>query len=197
MLMGRLGTITTADYLPYTEYLRLLKCLEEDGDYRGVLYCTLSFCLALRVSDILKLKWYNIYGKNNVTVTEKKTKKTKPIVIGANAQQRISDSYKKMGKPQLDDYIFKTPRKDAPITKQYINKVLKEWKEKYKLEVGNISTHTFRKTFGRYVYEKMNHSNESLVLLNRIFRHSSIQTTMIYIGIRDEEIKDIFEELEL
>ena len=102
-----------------------------------------------------------------------------------------------MGKPQLDDYIFKTPRKDAPITKQYINKVLKEWKEKYKLEVGNISTHTFRKTFGRYVYEKMNHSNESLVLLNRIFRHSSIQTTMIYIGIRDEEIKDIFEELEL
>ena len=40
-----------------------------------------------------------------------------------------------------------------PLTIQCVNKKLKDFKYDYKVKIGNFSTHTFRKTFGRYVYE--------------------------------------------
>lgn len=54
---------------------------------------------------------------------------------------------------------------------------MKEWKAKYKLDIENFSTHTFRKTFGRYVYDTSENKSEALLLLNRIFNHSNIEIT--------------------
>lgn len=82
------------------------------------------------------------------------------------------------------------------MSTQYINRVMKTWKDKYNLHIGNISSHTFRKTFGRYVYDKMNRTEEAIILLQRIFRHSSPQTTMIYIGLRDDEVNKIFDTID-
>ena len=96
----------------------------------------------------------------------------------------------------MSNYIV-TNKHGNPVSRQYLNVIVKLWKKKYSLELGNFSTHTFRKTFGRYVYEKMGRSQESLVYLNHIFRHTSIQTTMIYIGIRDDEVGGIFNSIEV
>ena len=172
--MSMKGSITTSDYLPFTEYQRLVKNLEDEGEYRWAAYCLLSFCLALRVSDILKLKWEDVYHAQ-----------TTKVVL-----------YDKMGRPAMSNYIV-TNKHGNPVSRQYLNVIVKLWKKKYSLELGNFSTHTFRKTFGRYVYEKMGRSQESLVYLNHIFRHTSIQTTMIYIGIRDDEVGGIFNSIEV
>lgn len=83
------------------------------------------------------------------------------------------------------------------MTIQYVNMKLKEFKYKYKLRIDNFSTHTFRKTFGRYVYDKSEHSAESLILLNKILNHSSIQVTKTYIGITQEEVAGIFASISL
>ena len=188
------GTITTADYLDFNEYKRLIKCLEEEGKYKDCLYAMLSFCLGLRISDVLKLRWEEIIGCRFIIVTEKKTKKTKRIPISLETARHIEQIYRKLGKPDLNELVF-VGRNEKPLTRQGVNLKLKKWKLKYDLNISNFSSHTFRKTFGRYVYETMGRSNEALVLLNRIFRHSSISTTMIYIGLRDDEISDIFNNL--
>ncbi len=191
------GSITTANYLEYGEYKRLIVELESEGEYRWSLYCILSFCLGLRISDVLKLKWTDVLERRNVTLTEKKTGKTKTIPIGLKTAQHILRIYDKLDSPNLDDYVFVSPETGRPITRQAVNKKLKVWKTKYKLEIENFSSHTFRKTFGRYVYETMDRSDEALILLNRIFRHTSLQTTMVYIGLRDDEINKIFNNLEV
>jgi len=190
------GSITKSDYLPFEEYQKLVRGLESDGEFKWAAYCLLSFCLALRVSDILKLRWADVYEMNGTIVTEKKTGKTKMIPIGKNTQEHISDLYDKMGRPPLRDFIV-TNKNGEPITRQYTNRIVKKWKTKYSLKLGNFSTHTFRKTFGRYVYEKMGRTQESLVLLNQIFRHTSIQTTMIYIGLRDDETGKLFSSIDV
>ena len=59
------------------------------------------------------------------------------------------------------------------------------------------STHTFRKTFGRYVYELMGRSAEGLILLNQIFRHSNLETTRRYIGLAQEDIDKVFDSIRL
>ena len=196
LVMSLRGSITTSDYLPFEEYQRLVNELENDGQYMWAVYCLLSFCLALRVSDILKLRWKDIYEASSVKVTEKKTGKTKYVPIGNNTRERVTKLYGKMGKPSMNSFIIVNSH-GGVISRQYINMIVKEWKKKYNLQIGNFSTHTFRKTFGRYVYNKLGRTQEALVCLNRIFRHASIQTTMIYIGLRDDEIGGIFNSIDI
>ena len=81
------------------------------------------------------------------------------------------------------------------MTIQYINQVLKDIKYRYRLDINHFSTHTFRKTFGRYVYDTNNHSADSLLLLNKILKHSSIEVTKAYIGITQDEISSIFNSI--
>lgn len=197
--MSRKGTLTSADYFQYDEFKRLVDCLVKDGQHIWAFYCLLSFCLGLRSSDVRKLKWQDVLNKRSVIVTEQKTGKTKGIPIGQNTADHISKMFALAGEPNLDTYIFCTSRakENTPVTIQYVNRIAKTWKAKYKLNIGNFSTHTFRKTFGRYVYEKRNRSTDALIELNRIFRHANLQTTLIYIGITDDNIYGVFDSIHL
>lgn len=195
--MSRKGSLTTADYFNYDEFKRLIDCLVKDRQHIWAFYCLMSFCLGLRSSDVRKLKWEDVLNKRSVVVTEQKTGKTKGIPIGQNTAEHISKMYELEGEPKLGDYIFCTQRskENTPVSIQYINRLAKKWKMKYKLNIGNFSTHTFRKTFGRYVYEKRNRSTDALIELNRIFRHANLQTTLIYIGITDDNIYSVFDSM--
>lgn len=196
--MSKKGTITTADYLPYGEFQRLVGCLMNDKQYMWATYCSLSFCLGLRASDVRKLRWEDVLGSRGITVTEKKTNKTKNIPIGAQPAAFIQKAYTLMGEPPTHTYIFQSHFTDnKPISIQYINRIVKQWKAKYTLSIDRISTHTFRKTFGHYYWEKSGRSEQSLIELNRVFRHANLQTTMIYIGITNDNIYNIFNSIEL
>ena len=74
--------------------------------------------------------------------------------------------------------------------------LLKEIKVKYKLKVKNFSTHSFRKTFGRQVYNQNSENAElALVKLMELFNHSSIGITKRYLGLRQEELLQTYDSL--
>ena len=196
--MSLKGSITKADYLPFEDYKKLVQLLIDKEKYYWACYCILSFCTGLRYSDVSRLKWSDVLNQKHLIISAKKTGKTHLIPIGDNASDHLSTLYKRLGYPKLTSYILATTKNpDKPASIQYINGELKRMAKKYKLSIDNFSTHTFRKTFGRYVYEKSGRSNESLLYLNRIFKHRDINTTMIYLGIRDEEIASIFHSIEI
>lgn len=193
--MAKKNQLTTSDHLKYPEYQRLLECLHNDGEYRWEMYARLSFCTACRASDVMQFKWCQILDKAAIVVTEKKTKKTRRIPLNPSVQRKFKELYDLLGKPDKKDYILQSSHGDKPMTIQYINQRLKDFKYKYRLQIDHFSTHTFRKTFGRYVYDTHNHSAESLMLLNKILAHSSIEVTKAYIGITQDEIGDIFDSI--
>lgn len=193
--MAKKNQLTTSDHLKYSEYQRLLECLHNDGEYRWEMYARLSFCTACRASDVMQFKWNQILDMAAVVVTEKKTKKTRRIPLNPSVQRKFRELYELLGKPDKKDYILQSSHGDRPMTIQYINQRLKDFKYKYRLQIDHFSTHTFRKTFGRYVYDTHNHSAESLMLLNKILAHSSIEVTKTYIGITQDEIGDIFDSI--
>ena len=196
--MSKKGSITTADYLPFSDYQKLVQSLINEKKYWWAAYCILSFCTGLRFSDVSRLKWIDILDQKNIVITAKKTGKTHIIPIGANASDHFQTLYVKMGRPKKSDYILGGQTNNEKVVSiQYINRKLKQMVRKYELNIDNFSTHTFRKTFGRYVYEKSGRSNEALVYLNRIFKHNNLNTTMIYLGIRDDEIAGIFNSIEI
>ncbi|WP_203558266.1 tyrosine-type recombinase/integrase [Bacteroides sp. 224] len=193
--MAKKNQLTTSDYLEYSEYERLLQLLHDDKKYIWELYSRLSFCTACRVSDVLNLHWKDILDKDQVTVLEIKTGKLRSIKFNASVKKKTNELYRLLGSPSIEEHIFQTNRSKGAFTKQYINRKLKEFKSKYRINIGNFSTHTFRKTFGRYVYEANNRSEESLILLCKVLNHSSTAITKTYIGIRQDEIDNIFDSI--
>jgi integrase len=190
--MAQKGVLTTADYFPIDDFYSFLGILRAEKEHMWELFCYVAFSCQLRCSDVIARRWVDILGKDTTLITEKKTGKNREIELNKNVRKRYNEIYQLMGKPDLQEYIFKSPYTDKPYTIQHINARLKEFKFKYKLPVQNFSTHTFRKTFGRMVYEKSGKSAESLILLNTIFKHSSISVTKAYIGLRKEEISQVY-----
>jgi integrase len=52
--------------------------------------------------------------------------------------------------------------------------------------------YTLRKTFGKRVWEMDGQSERSLVYLSQIFNHSNVGITRRYIGIVQEDIRNIY-----
>ena len=193
--MAKKNQLTKSDYLPMEDYKKLLYLLHKDRQYLWELYARLAFCTALRVSDILSLTWSDILHKGSLTKSEKKTGKVRKIPFNLNIQTRIEELYMLLKRPNPNELIFKSKFTGTSISPQYLNRIMKEWKIKYKLNIENFSTHTFRKTFGRYVYDTSENKSEALLLLNRIFNHSSVEITKVYICIRKDEINSIFDSI--
>ena len=114
-----------------------------------------------------------------------------------DVQEKNRFLYEMLGQPAPEQYIFLSPRTGKPYSLEYINRLLKVFKVRYRLPIRAFSTHTFRKTFGRYVYELMGRSAEGLILLNQIFRHSNLETTRRYIGLAQEDIDKVFDSIRL
>ena len=181
--MAKKGVLTKSDYLPYEEFLSTLEKLREDRRYWEELYCTIAFASALRVSDIRMLKWENVLNKNSIILIEKKTKKNREVRLNDETVSIIKELYTLMGKPSVNSYLFEG-YKNKPMGIWQINKRLKDVKDRYNLSIDHFSTHSFRKTFGRYLYEANGRSQESLMMLKEVLNHSNVGTTYTYIGIR-------------
>lgn len=189
--MSKKGQLTKADYLPYREFVGFLDKLREDKQYKWEIYATVTFATALRGGDARLFKWYDILDKDKIIVSERKTEKTRKIPLSPETQKRIKEIYILAGEPDVVEYICPNSF-GGSMTIQHINRTLKTFRDKYGLSIDAFSTHTFRKTFGRYVYESMGKSAEALTLLNSIFKHTSIEITKTYIGLRDDEMDKMF-----
>lgn len=190
--MSLKGKLTKSDYLPMSELKKLLDGLHKDKDYMGELYVRISFYTAMRSSDVRSLTWEEVLNRFHFFKTEKKTGKTRKITLSDSSVKHITELYKLLGSPDPHGYIFKNKSTGNPYTIQSVNMKIKKWKYKYAIKIGNFSTHTFRKTFGRYVYDSSEDKTAALVLLNQILRHGSLETTRVYLGIREDEINEIF-----
>ena len=189
------GQLTTSDYLPIKEFNRLVDGLHADGEYTWELYCRLSFCTALRASDVLSLKWQDILHREYFDKVESKTGKSRRITFNKTVTHKIAELHSLIGEPQIDGPLFLNHNTNNPYSLEHINRLLKRFRVQYRLPIKAFSTHTFRKTFGRYVYESNGKSAESLILLNSIFRHSSMDITKVYIGLRQAEIDNVFNSI--
>jgi integrase len=187
------GSITTTGYLNWETFVSLITRLESKGEYKFCLLISIGVFTGLRISDLLKLKYSDLLDKNLLVLKEQKTGKTRTIRINNDLQTLVQRIYKKQNLTHSNQLIFLNRFGTKPIDKSYVNVKLKEIFSKNRIKIdGNISSHLFRKTLGRRVMELNNYSNESLVLLMELFGHSSMSITKRYLGIRQQEINDIY-----
>jgi integrase len=185
----RKGRITTSDYLDWNQLLNLMNNLKRDGEYSLLMASALGSYLGLRYSDMIKLKWSDLLNKDQLTIIEQKTQKVKQFPISSDLKSIMYFVYNE--DINRSEFPIRN-RNGLPMTIQYLNRTLKKLKYKYTLKITNFSVHTFRKSFGRRVYENNFQSEHALVLLSDIFKHSSVVVTRKYLGLRKEEIQNVY-----
>lgn len=146
---------------------------------------------SLRVSDILALKVGDIRGKSSLVLTEKKTKKRKEIRLNQSILTAASELVPDDAKD--DDWLFPSKRNAAkPLDRTQAWRNLNAAAKRAGITV-NIGTHTMRKTFGYHRYK----AGVDLAQLMYALNHSSQRETLKYIGIEQEQIDDLYTEINL
>lgn len=84
---------TTADYLVWSDAMNLIRKLAKDGNYKMSLLVAIGCFTGLRISDILSLRWKQILGVSEFTITEKKTGKRRTIRLNPELQKHIEDCF--------------------------------------------------------------------------------------------------------
>ncbi|WP_297516619.1 tyrosine-type recombinase/integrase [Flavobacterium sp.] len=192
--MSRDGQNTTTSFIEWNDFISLIIRLEKDKEYKFCLLVSIGVFTALRISDLLTLKYSHILDNDIFLFTEKKTKKERSIKVNSTLKEIVQRVYDVSGVTNKDEFIFLNKYGTKCIDKSYVNVKLKELFIKYRIRVkGNVSTHTFRKTLGRRVVEVNNYSNESLVLLMELFGHSNMGITKRYLGITKDEIHNVYD----
>ena len=191
--MSQKYSTTTADYLVWSDAMNLIRKLVKDGNYKMSLLIAIGCFTGLRISDILSLRWKQILGVSEFTITEKKTGKRRTIRLNTELQRHIIDCYEHIQPIGVESPIV-VSQKGTTFSVQRINMILKELKRKYRIKINHFSCHSLRKTFGRQVYN-MNSDNSELALvkLMELFNHSSVSVTKRYLGLRQEEILETYD----
>lgn len=190
------GERFTADYIPYDQAsLKGNELLWSTKQQVIGFYIIFSINTGLRVSDVLAIKHQqlsSIKAGDYLTVTEKKTKKLREIQINAKIIEAYYYLTSHATSPyKMNDFIFRS-QKGTVYAIESINTILKVIFRGY---APHVSTHSLRKSFGRHVYEKNGRTEDALVLLSEMFQHVSVKVTRIYLGIRREELGNIYMNL--
>ena len=186
----------TSDYMEWDVMLSLIRKLYRDGNYRMSLLIGCGCFFGLRISDILTLTWSMLLDDDKFTLNEKKTNKRRVVKINVDFQQHIKLCHDALGIKNNGEKCFLSQKKVVYST-QRINVLLKQIKKQYNLKIEHFSTHTFRKTFGRKVFESAGeNANMALMRLSELFNHSNVGITKIYLGIREKELLETYDLLD-
>ena len=152
---------------------------------------------ALRISDILNLRWRDVYDfrrdcfKDHVSVWEMKNNKKNTFALNRHAIEALAD-FKATRKVKPADFVFtKSTNLRSPICRQTAFRIIK--RVGLALHNETISCHSMRKTFGYYAWK----NGAQPALLMDIYNHSSYQVTKRYLGIDQDEKDEIFYQMNL
>ena len=176
---------TGATYIEFEKAIYKGQTLIKSGDnpnFGLLIICGIN--LGLRISDLVKLDW-NQLQSNEFTIVEKKTGKVRTLTINENISSQLhhfkgTTTFDKGGNPF-------TSQKGCTYSVQHINRLMKKH-----FKGKRISTHSLRKSFGRRVWNVNGKSDEALLYLSEIFNHSNTKVTRRYLGIREDEITNIY-----
>jgi len=160
------------------------------GNYRNYALIVLGVYTALRISDLLLLKWDDVYGdkrgvfRSHIVLTEKKTGKQQAVALN----QKVITALRLLLTRRRGEYIFVGNRKDEkPISRVQAWRIIRAAADAIQV-VGRITCHSLRKTFGYFAWKM----GILPVMLMDIFNHSSFEITRRYLGITQDDRDKVY-----
>ena len=164
--------------------------LEKRFSNQMALVWNIGLNLALRISDLLAIKFDDIQS-DRLILTEQKTGKVASIKLNVKSLDLILQIRQEF---PGHIYLFQSYRSQQtintlprPISRRAVSQAFSEVGK----EVGiNLGTHSMRKTRGYHLYQ----NTKDIARVMKMLRHSSEAVTLRYIGITQEEVDRDFVE---
>ena len=177
------------------EKIEQMKKYLKSHSLRDYTLFTLGINSGLRISDLLKLNVSDIVDENGkikerITVKEKKTSKVKTFPFSSNVVQALKEYIVSLESNQT--VLFGSRKGDKSITRQQAYRILNEAARAVGIK-ESIATHSLRKTLGYHAYM----AGVDITRIQSMLNHSSPKETLRYIGITQDELDDVYKELNL
>ncbi len=151
----------------------------------------------LRSCDLVKIKVSDVAHGSRIakrsTVMQMKTKRPVQFEITKQTRNSLSELIKSQNLSGTD-YLFKSRfhQSDHITTRQYA-RILKAWIEAIGLDPYEYGTHSIRRTKVSLIYQKTKNIRAIQLLLG----HSSLDSTVRYLGVELDDALDVAENTEI
>lgn len=186
--MAEVHAVKKLDTVKLISHLLEIRCSKQMSDIWNI-----GLNLALRISDLLSIKFSDIQG-DRLLIKESKTGKQANIQLNQKAFSFIKQI-------QSDHpthlYLFQSYRNQQslnsppkPLSRRSVTKAFALVGDEIKLALG---THSMRKTRGYHLYR----NTKDIARVMKMLRHNSEGVTLRYIGITQDDVDKDFVELEI
>ena len=165
------------------------------GQLRNYVLIVMGLYTALRISDLLRLRWDDVYDfvsgrvRSSVTIVEKKTGKSKTIALNSGIIKALT-LYSGAARPGA--FIIDNKNTGKAISRIQAYRLIRAAAEALEFQ-NNVSCHSLRKTFGYHAWK----SGISPAVLMDIYNHSSMAVTRRYLGVSQDDRDAVYLGLEL
>ena len=194
------------------DIIRISQFLIGQKRYRDNMLFIVGINFGLRVSVLVSLRFSHLINddcsfRDRFPILEKKTKNTRKhkrnryITINTAVVEAVTLYLENTPGVRLSDYMFRSEsnngsNQNKPIHRASVDTMLKGIARD--LGLGNrMSTHSLRKTFAYHQMVMSGNDPRKLLLLQKMFGHSTAAQTLDYIGITSEEIDEAYRNLNL
>ena len=166
------------------------------GQTRNYVLIVLGVHTALRISDLLRLRWEDVYDFENrrvrtsVTITEGKTRKSKTFAINKDAVRALTLFATQSVRQGA--FLIENPQTKKAISRIQAYRIIRYAAEMLKFQT-RVSCHSLRKTFGYHAWK----SGVSPTILLDVYNHSSLAVTKRYLGVSQDDKNAVYLGLRL
>lgn len=162
---------------------------------------TLGISIGIRGVDLLNLKISDILNPDGTVMDEirafeSKTRKSIYPFINETAKQAISSYLDSLSSYSYSDYLFpKLSSSNAPMTPNNLYKLMIKIKNDLNLPY-HLGAHSLRKTFAYWTIKLHPNDLPTMISLQEMLNHSSMNTTLHYAGQTKDKLKVMYNDLE-
>ena len=175
--------------------IETIKKLLKQQNLRDYCLFVLGINSGLRISDLLKLRISDVSEKgkikDRIRLREKKTNKFKDFPLSNSTKSALKE-YLKTREYNENEPLFISRKNKGFLLRQQAYKIINDVAKSVGIK-GKIGTHTLRKTFGYHAYN----NGYDITLIQKLFNHSTPSVTLRYIGITQDEMDDVYLNLDL
>jgi len=154
------------------------------GELRNHLLIVMGVHTALRISDLLRLTWSDVYDfdhkafRQSIAITERKTRKTKLVALNKTivAALKLCLPFAHRNAPLIKS------RKGGSISRIQAYRIIRAASDALAFTM-RVSCHSLRKTFGYHAWI----NGVSPVVIMEIYNHSNFAVTRRYLGVTQDD----------
>lgn len=186
----RKGDIIAVDPIRDIRHIRAIKKLLSDKP-RDLALFVMGINTNLRASDLTRItvgQVRDLKTGESFDLRERKTGKVRAVIVNGDCVHAIQGYFFTRSAAIPEEPLFLSQRGGKAITPISLNALVKRWCKIINL-TGNYGAHTLRKTWG---FHQRTTFHVDIPTLMTAFGHATQRQTLKYLGIGEEEVRNVF-----